>query len=127
MEKLSDVARRLNAPLHGADGAFTSVNTDTRKLQRGDLFVALKGENFDAHEFVRRAGSLGAAGAVVSTRIECELPQIVVADTLVALQNYASSWRSDFKLPVVAVTGSNGKTTTKQMLSAIFAARGPAL
>ncbi|MGH8455573.1 MAG: UDP-N-acetylmuramoyl-tripeptide--D-alanyl-D-alanine ligase [Stenotrophobium sp.] len=127
METLAAAARRINKNLHGSDAAFARVTTDTRKLMPGDLFVALKGENFDAHEFVRRAGSLGAVGALVSRRVECELPQIVVDDTLTALQAYAASWRGDFDLPVVAVTGSNGKTTTKQMLSAIFAMRGPVL
>jgi UDP-N-acetylmuramoyl-tripeptide--D-alanyl-D-alanine ligase len=131
MEKLSDVARRLQAPLRGADSEFAAVNTDTRKLQAGDLFVALKGDNFDAHDFVRRAGSLGAVGAIVAHPVESELPQIVVppenGGTLAALQRYAASWRADFRMPVVAVTGSNGKTTTKQMLAAIFAAHGPVL
>ena len=127
METLAGAARRLNAPLHGADADFAAVNSDTRKLQRGDLFVALKGERFDGHEFVARAGSLGAAGALVSRRIDSGVPQILVADTLSALQQLAHSWRKDFSLPVVAVTGSNGKTTTRQMLAAIFAARGPVL
>jgi UDP-N-acetylmuramoyl-tripeptide--D-alanyl-D-alanine ligase len=131
MEKLSAAARRLGTVLSGADSTYLSVTTDTRHLQRGDLFVALSGDNFDGHEFVRRAGSLGAVGAIVSRPIACELPQIVVPQenggTLAALQKLAASWRADFKLPVVAVTGSNGKTTTKQMLAAILRARGPVL
>ncbi|MGH8460229.1 MAG: UDP-N-acetylmuramoyl-tripeptide--D-alanyl-D-alanine ligase [Stenotrophobium sp.] len=127
MEQLSDVARRIDASLHGADTLFNRVITDTRQLLPGDLFVALQGENFDGHEFVRRAGSLGAVGALVSRQVDCELPQLIVPDTLRALQDYAAAWRGEFNLPVVAVTGSNGKTTTKQLLAAIFAARGPVL
>ncbi|MBI2384211.1 MAG: UDP-N-acetylmuramoyl-tripeptide--D-alanyl-D-alanine ligase [Gammaproteobacteria bacterium] len=127
MEHLSGLARRLAAPLRGADAAFARVATDTRALAAGDLFVALKGERFDGHEFVRRAGELGAAGALVSAPVDCGLPQVVVPDTLRALQDYAASWRGDFSIPVVGVTGSTGKTTTKQMLAAVFAARGPVL
>lgn len=127
MEMLSDAARRIGVSLHGADAAYSAVNTDTRNLQKGDLFVALKGENFDGHEFVAKAGSLGAAGAMVSQRVDCGLPQLVVGDTLQGLQDLAHSWRKDFTIPFVAVTGSNGKTTTRQMLASVFAARGPVL
>lgn len=127
MERLSSLARRLGAPLRGRDAAFSRVVTDTRQLKPGDLFVALAGERFDGHDFVRRAASLGAAGALVSTPIDCELPQVVVPDVLRGLQDYARSWREDFELPLVAVTGSNGKTTTKQLLAAVFAERGPVL
>ena len=127
METLYAVAQRIGARLEGNNVGFNRVVTDTRTLTKGDLFVALKGENFDGHEFVARAAKSGAVGAIVSHHIDCPLPQIIVEDTLIALQEYAASWRNDFTLPVVAVTGSNGKTTTKQMLSAIFAARGPVL
>jgi len=127
METLYAVAQRIGARLEGNNVGFSRVTTDTRTLAAGDLFVALKGENFDGHEFVARAAESGAVGAIVSRYIDCALPQIVVNDTLIALQEYAASWRNDFDLPVVAVTGSNGKTTTKQMLSAIFVARGPVL
>ena len=127
MECLSDVARRIAATLHGADAPFARVVTDTRQLRAGDLFVALKGEHFDGHDDVQRAQSLGAAGAIVSRIVDHGGPQILVTDTLAALQAYAASWRQDFEIPFVAVTGSSGKTTTKQILSAIFAARGPVL
>ena len=127
METLFAVAQRIGARLEGNNVGFSRVVTDTRQLTAGDLFVALKGENFDGHEFVAKAAASGAVGAIVSRHVDCALPQIIVDDTLIALQEYASSWRNDFDLPVVAVTGSNGKTTTKQMLSAIFVARGPVL
>lgn len=127
MEMLSAAARRINAQCIGPDAAFMRVVSDTRQLRAGDLFVALKGENFDGHDFVSKAAAAGATGALVSRKIDCDLPQLLVEDTLQGLQALAASWRQDFDMPVVAVTGSNGKTTTKQMLSAIFAARGPVL
>ena len=127
METLSGLAARIGAELHGADRGFRRVTTDTRKLEAGDLYVALSGENFDGHDFVAAAKDKGAAGALVSRRVDCELPQVCIDDTLSGLQNFAASWRAQFDLPVVAVTGSNGKTTTKQMLAAIFATRGPVL
>jgi UDP-N-acetylmuramoyl-tripeptide--D-alanyl-D-alanine ligase len=127
MERMSDLARRLDAPLHGDDVRFTRVATDTRALAPGDLFVALKGERFDGHDFLEQARAAGAVGALVSDVQPSQLPQVIVPDTLAGLQDYASSWRGDFHVPFVAVTGSNGKTTVKQMLGAIFARRGPVL
>jgi len=127
MDRLAAVAEVLGATLVGDDAGFARVVTDSRQLQPGDLFVALHGEHFDGHEFVAAAAAQGAIGAIVARRVDCALPQVVVADTLSALQDYAAAWRRRFSLPVVAVTGSNGKTTTKQLLAAIFAARGPVL
>ena len=122
MDTLSGLAQRLDATLHGGDHGFARVITDTRKLERGDLYVALKGENFDGHDFVADAAAKGAAGALVSRRVDCALSQVCVDDTLTGLQNYAAGWRAQFELPVVAVTGSNGKTTTKEMVASILRA-----
>ncbi|HUR40673.1 MAG TPA: UDP-N-acetylmuramoyl-tripeptide--D-alanyl-D-alanine ligase [Verrucomicrobiae bacterium] len=127
MESMNGLARRLEAPLHGNDARFTRVITDTRQLAPGDLFVALKGERFDGHHFIEQARKAGAVGALVSEAQPSNLPQVVVGDTLAALQALAVSWRGDFHIPVVGVTGSNGKTTVKQMLSSILARRGPVL
>ncbi len=124
---MSDLARRLEAPLHGNDVRFTRVATDTRALAPGDLFVALKGAHFDGHDFIEQARQAGAAGALVSEAQASNLPQVIVKDTLAGLQDYAVSWRGDFHIPVIGVTGSNGKTTVKQMLSSICARRGPVL
>jgi len=127
MEHLSQMAGRIGGQLLGEDAAFARVVTDTRQLRRGDLFVALKGDNFDGHDYVLRAASLGAAGSLVSRAVEGAPSQVVAGDTLSALQAYAKSWRADFELPLIGVTGSSGKTTTKQMLAAVCAARGTVL
>ncbi|AXQ31635.1 UDP-N-acetylmuramoyl-tripeptide--D-alanyl-D-alanine ligase [Solimonas sp. K1W22B-7] len=127
MDRLATLARLLGGELAGTDAGFDRVVTDTRALQPGDLFVALQGDRFDGHNFLEAAAAAGAAGALVSRRVALPLPQVVVGDTLKALQDYAADWRSRFDIPVVAVTGSNGKTTTKQLLASVFAARGPVL
>jgi UDP-N-acetylmuramoyl-tripeptide--D-alanyl-D-alanine ligase len=99
------------------------VHTDTRTLRRGDLFVALKGERFDAHEFLLQARDTGAAAAIAERGLdEAGLPGLQVADTLEALQTLARGWRSGLMLPLIAVTGSNGKTTVTQMVAAILRA-----
>ena len=127
MDRLADLARILGAALHGSDAAFARVVTDTRALQPGDLFVALAGERFDAHDFLAEAAAKGAVGALVSRRVDAAIAQVLVPDTLDALQRYAADWRRRYEGLVIGVTGSNGKTTTKQLLAAVFAARGPVL
>jgi UDP-N-acetylmuramoyl-tripeptide--D-alanyl-D-alanine ligase len=99
------------------------VNTDTRSLQAGDLFVALKGERFDAHEFLAQAKAQGAVVAIAHHGLaEAGLPGLEVPDTRLALGSLAAGWRSQFDLPLIAVTGSNGKTTVTQMIAAILRA-----
>jgi UDP-N-acetylmuramoyl-tripeptide--D-alanyl-D-alanine ligase len=102
----------------GAEEAHISgISTDTRTLTLGELFVALKGPHFDGHRFLNQAHQKGAVCALVSEEIESPLPIIVVSDTLKALQILARSYRSRFAIPVVAVTGSVGKTTTKECIA----------
>ena len=97
------------------------VHSDTRSLQAGDLFVALKGERFDAHDFLAQAREAGAAAALSSRPLDgVGLPGLVVGDTLTALQSLALGWRQRFALPLIAVTGSNGKTTVTQMIASIL-------
>ena len=99
------------------------VHTDTRSLQAGDLFVALKGEHFDAHEFLPQAKGQGAVAAIAQNGLmQAGLPGLEVADTRVALGQLAAGWRSQFSLPLIAVTGSNGKTTVTQMIASILRA-----
>jgi UDP-N-acetylmuramoyl-tripeptide--D-alanyl-D-alanine ligase len=122
MGTLTMVAESVNGKLIGDDRAFESVSTDTRTLAPGQLFFALQGENFDATAFIEEAGRRGAAGAVVARRQPSELPQVEVPDTLEALGLFAKDWRARFAIPVIAVTGSNGKTTVKEMVASILLA-----
>jgi UDP-N-acetylmuramoyl-tripeptide--D-alanyl-D-alanine ligase len=125
--RLSEVARIVAGTLVGEDADFGAVASDTRTLPRGALFVALRGPRFDANRFVGAAAAGGAAGALVERLDGRPLPQILVKDTLAALQTFASAWRDEFTAPLVAVAGSNGKTTTKEMTAAILARRGATL
>ncbi len=122
---LAHFAGAMRGQLSGADAGFGAVSTDSRTLAHGELFVALSGPSFDGHDFVAAAAERGAAGAVVTRRIPAAIPQIVVDDTLRALQRAAEAWRSQFAIPVVAVAGSNGKTTTKELVASVLAGRGP--
>jgi len=101
---------------------FTRVHTDSRTVAPGDLFVALKGERFDAHDFLADVVARGAAAVLVSRETGLDVPAIVVPDTRIGLGELGAGWRRQFTLPTVAVTGSNGKTTVKEMIAAIFAA-----
>jgi UDP-N-acetylmuramoyl-tripeptide--D-alanyl-D-alanine ligase len=106
------------------------VHTDTRSIEPGDLFVALRGERFDANDFLLEAQQRGAAAVVCHSRLDIAklppgLPRIEVPDTLKALQSLATHWRQQFNLPVIAVTGSNGKTTVTQMVASILQAYCP--
>jgi len=127
MMRLSEAARAIAGDVRGAETSFLSVGTDTRTLQRGALFVALRGERFDGHDFVRFALENGAAAVMVDTRfgqeasgLGADAPLLVVDDTRLGLGKLAAAWRNRFDLPVIAVTGSNGKTTVKEMLAAIL-------
>ena len=122
MGTLTMAAVAVQGTLTGTDRTFDAVSTDTRKLQPGELFFALRGEHFDAATFIDDAARIGAAGAVVDCRQAGDLPQIEVADTRDALGALARVWRTRFHVPLVAVTGSNGKTTCKEMLASILRA-----
>jgi len=115
------------ARLHGADLAFDGVSTDSRSVAPGALFVALRGEQFDGHAFALEVAAKGAAAVVVDTvPAGLGVPALVVPDTLAALGQIARYWRVQHQLPVIGVTGSNGKTTVKEMIAAILAAQyGP--
>ncbi len=122
------VAAQLTHGRHiGAEAWFNSVSTDSRSLQGGELFVALKGPNFDGHSYLSQARERGAVAALVSRELDAGLPLVLVPDTLKALGELAADWRYRHPLPLVAVTGSNGKTTVKEMLAAILGQRGPVL
>ena len=104
---------------------FTGINTDTRTIKKGELFIALKGENFDGHAYAGKAAESGAAGILASRKVDVEgIPVIYVEDTLKGYQDIAHAYRMKFsRLKVVAITGSNGKTSTKDMVATVLAYR----
>ena len=113
----------LNGDLRQWDTIVKGVSTDTRTIEKGNLFIPLEGENFDGHNFIDKAIEKGA-GALLTHRDDgdClyDIPTIKVADTLRALQDLAAFHRRRFSIPVVAVTGSNGKTTSKDMIALVL-------
>ncbi|MGP1383293.1 MAG: UDP-N-acetylmuramoyl-tripeptide--D-alanyl-D-alanine ligase [Thainema sp.] len=128
---LLQVITVLNAcSVHIQDKAvsFRNVTTDTRELKPGDLFVALRGENFDGHQFVDTAIANGAIAAVVEADGDFgDLPVLQVSNTLQAYQAIAHWWRQQFSIPVIAITGSVGKTTTKELIAAVLGTHGMVL
>ena len=122
MMNASEAATLVNGRLSGADAPFTAVSTDSRNIGRGALFVALRGERFDGHEFLGAAASRGAAAALVDRTFTgaFPLPVVIVDDTKAALGELARRWRARFSPVLIAVTGSNGKTTVKEMVAAIL-------
>ena len=124
---LARFAMLCGGQLHGEERAFTGVSIDTRTLQAGELFIALRGPRFDGGEFLAAALERGAAGAVLEREPPLALAQIVVSDSLLALQRAGHAWREACPIPVVGVAGSNGKTTTKEMTAAILAQAGDCL
>ncbi|MEJ2176855.1 MAG: UDP-N-acetylmuramoyl-tripeptide--D-alanyl-D-alanine ligase [Gammaproteobacteria bacterium] len=117
---LSSAAEITGGVLIGVDQKFIGVNTDTRQLTPGELFVAIPGENFDGHDFLGAALQRGAVGALVEHAGEEKISQLMVDDTTVALGKLAQSWRSHFNIPVIGITGSNGKTTVTAMVREIL-------
>jgi UDP-N-acetylmuramoyl-tripeptide--D-alanyl-D-alanine ligase len=124
---LSEAAEVLNTHYSGNDTVFSGISTDTRSLSKGNLFVALQGPNFDGHNYLQLAAERGAAAVATSKQVVAKLPRLEVADTRIALGLLASHWRRRFEIPVVAITGSNGKTTVKEMLASILELCGPTL
>lgn len=124
MMKMSQVAQVLGGQLVGADVEFSTVSTDSRNIVAGDLFVALHGDKFDGSQFVSLAAEKGAVAALVNAEsyhneaMPC--PIVTVKDTRLALGKLAGYWRDQFAIPVIGITGSNGKTTVKEMLNSIL-------
>lgn len=121
MMRLSEAAVAIHGQLIGDDIEFFCVGTDSRAIKKGQLFVALKGERFDGHEYAAQSLEQGASSVLVSKTSNIG-PAVVVKDTRLALGELAAYWRNKFVMPVVAITGSNGKTTVKEMLAAILRA-----
>lgn len=129
IEQLSKIIQAKNSI--NSNLIATGVSTDTRTIKRGDLFIALVGERFDGHNFVAKAVEKGAIAIVTNRRIteniSSEIPQLIVKDTLTAYGQIAHWWRQQLKIPLVAITGSVGKTTTKEMIAAVLSLWGKVL
>jgi UDP-N-acetylmuramoyl-tripeptide--D-alanyl-D-alanine ligase len=125
--KLSDAAACMQGVLHGDDRGFEGVSTDTRSIRDGELFVALQGPNFDGRDYVGVARKNGAAGAVVAAVTNDDIAQIEVDDTKAALGRFGAAWRHQHDVTVVGVTGSNGKTTLKELIASCLAQKAPTL
>ncbi|HVT31596.1 MAG TPA: UDP-N-acetylmuramoyl-tripeptide--D-alanyl-D-alanine ligase [Rhodanobacteraceae bacterium] len=123
-QRLSDIAGWTGGRIVGDDAFVDGVSTDTRTITPGSLFVALRGERYDAHEFVATARARGATAALVERVVDAGMPQIVVADTLIALGDLARAVRAERDARVVGITGSNGKTTVKTLAASILARHG---
>ncbi|MFH1045250.1 MAG: UDP-N-acetylmuramoyl-tripeptide--D-alanyl-D-alanine ligase [Pseudomonadota bacterium] len=126
MMDLREAAHGSGGEARGANARFAAVSSDTRTIKDGALFVALRGERFDGHEYIAAARAHGAVAAMVDRRAptvsaDSPLPLLVVDDTRLGLGRLAAYWRRKFKLPLIAVAGSNGKTTVKEMIASILA------
>ncbi|MBU1395024.1 MAG: UDP-N-acetylmuramoyl-tripeptide--D-alanyl-D-alanine ligase [Gammaproteobacteria bacterium] len=121
MMRLSEAAAMLGVPFGGVDAEVLRVSTDSRTIQPGDLFIALRGEKFDGGRFAAQALQRGAAGVVLDAAQAPDMTAAIrVDDTRLALGRLAAAWRRRFAIPLAAITGSNGKTTVKEMLAAIL-------
>lgn len=117
---LSEIAPALGAIHSGENVKITGITTDTRKIKAGSLYIALSGERFDGHDFVKNAQEQGASAVIIEKPVNSNLPSLRVTNTRKALGDLAKFWLQRFDLPVIAITGSNGKTTTKEMLKSIL-------
>ena len=124
---LAEICASLGATLLGADCEFHGVSTDSRTVRPGDLFVALRGEQFDGHEYLAQVAAAGAAAAMVSRASDIDLPQLLVDDTQRGLGLLGAYNRQLYRGPLVAITGSSGKTTVKNMVHAVLATQGSTL
>lgn len=120
---LQEAAAALGLPQMQAQATLADVCTDTRKIQPGSLFVCLRGERFDGHSFASQAAKLGVAALLVDHPVDADVPQLVVTDTGKALLQLAGWYRRRFQLPVVGLTGSVGKTTTKEFIALVLGAK----
>lgn len=127
MMQLSAVADQIRGKLIGDDTSFNSVAINTRSMDAGDLYVAIKGLNFDGNDFVEEAEKNGASGAIVERQVDAKLPQVLVENTKIALGKLAQLNRRRSKAVIIGITGSQGKTTVKEMVGLILALAGDTL
>ncbi|MCF6766070.1 UDP-N-acetylmuramoyl-tripeptide--D-alanyl-D-alanine ligase [Thiotrichales bacterium 19S3-7] len=120
MKTLKQLASEIGAQYVGDNCEFKGVSIDTRTLKAGELFIAVKGERVDGHTLVSQAKEKGAIACMVTHKVDCDITQLIVSDTRLALGKIAKLWREQFAMPFIAVTGSCGKTTVKEMLGSIL-------
>jgi len=124
MMRLSTIAVWTHGRLLGVDAEATGIAIDTRKLKPGELFVAIKGERVDGHDYLDQAAARGAVAALVTRKIDSPLPQVLVSDSALALGDLASAVRAQRNVRVIGITGSNGKTTVKTLTASILSRQG---
>ena len=124
---ITEIAEITNGKMHGGEVVVNGLSTDTRSMQSGVLFVALVGDSYDPHEMIEAGYANRAAAVLVQRKINTNVPQIVVKDTYKALQQLAAAWRQRFNLPVIGITGSNGKTSVKELIKQILSTQGEVL
>ena len=125
--RLNELCQIVQGELQGEDVAFATVSIDTRTLKPGDLFIAISGQRFDGHDFVNAAAERGACAAIVEHPVDSPLPQVRVADARIALGKLGAAWRNAYLGQVVGLTGSNGKTTAKEMIAAVLSVNAKVL
>lgn len=119
---LTEIAEITNGQIHGDEVVVNGLSTDTRSMKAGNLFVALVGDLFDPHKMIDEGGANQAGAVLVQRKVDAGISQVVVKDTYKALQQIAAAWRKRFSLPVIGVTGSNGKTSVKELIKQILSA-----
>ncbi len=117
---LAKAATAIKSSFHGDDIIFSGCSTDTRTIENGNLFIALHGHNFNGHDYVSIAEEKGASAALIEQQVRHTKPVLKVKDTRTAMGLLARSWREEIAMPLVAITGSNGKTTVKEMVNSIL-------
>lgn len=127
IQKVTNAKLIGTEPKMGSECVVRGINTDSRTIKPGELFVALKGDNYDAHDFVTHAHDRGAAAYLLDHEMGQVKPALIVDDTRTSFGQIAKAWRNKYNYPVIAVTGSNGKTTVKEMLHSILSTQGNVL
>ncbi|WP_347987957.1 UDP-N-acetylmuramoyl-tripeptide--D-alanyl-D-alanine ligase [Methylomonas sp. AM2-LC] len=125
--QLTEIAKVIDGTLLGKDREIVGVSIDTRTLVAEQIYLALQGKNYDGHQFIKQAQNAGASALIVERHCESDLPQIIVKDSHLALAELAGFWRKQLNIRVVGITGSNGKTTVKEMIAAILRTKGKTL